>query len=201
VEDEDEAIASTHTFAYSSRKHKVEKEKPITTSPFCLSQKKKIHVRTHERKWRGYVWYITARWSGGGGVGLGQTGLKRRDGGGMTDTSPASRGGATAFLSTGRGWRVWHHHMHRTHGAKAGLVLQDVGIGVHVDAAVTLAASITMYRIQSRARRVCAITAKRVLARFLVARRGLATATSRLRAVGTRLRALQWRYVSYVRLI
>ena len=64
------------------------------------------------------------------------------------DTSPASRlpkhiihsisaacevmgrnetyGRATAYLGTGRGWWVRDDHMHRTHGTKARLVLQDV---------------------------------------------------------------------------
>jgi len=70
--------------------------------------------------------------------------IKAEDSSEMIDTSPTSRGGATAYLSSGRWWRVWHHHMHRTHGAKAGLVLQGVGIGIHVDVAVTLAATITM---------------------------------------------------------
>jgi len=38
--------------------------------------------------------------------------------------------------------------MHRTHGAKAGLVLQDMGvIGVPIAVAVTLTAIITIVRI------------------------------------------------------
>jgi hypothetical protein len=61
----------------------------------------------------------------------------------MIDTNPTSRGGATAHLSSGRGWRVWHHHMHRAHGAEAGLVLQDVGVGVSNAVAVTITAIVT----------------------------------------------------------
>ena len=57
-------------------------------------------------------------------------------------------GGATAYLSMSRGWRVWDDHMHRTHGAKAGLVLQDVGtVRVAVAVAVSLTARATMDRI------------------------------------------------------
>jgi hypothetical protein len=54
-------------------------------------------------------------------------------------------GGATAYLSMGWRWRVWDDHMHRTHGAEAGLVLQDVGtVGVrNAVAAVTLTARVT----------------------------------------------------------
>lgn len=90
---------------------------------------------------------------------------------GRIDTSPASRlpehmiplaprvrswdgtyGGATAFLCTGRGRRVRHHHMHRAHGAKAGLMLQGVGtVGVPIAVAVAIAGALrarnTMVRI------------------------------------------------------
>lgn len=62
------------------------------------------------------------------------------------DTIPASRGGATAHLSMGWGRRVRDKHVHRTHGAKAGLVLHGVAtVGVRI--AVTSTASVTMGRI------------------------------------------------------
>lgn len=73
--------------------------------------------------------------------------IKAEDSGEMIDTSPTSRGGATAYLSSGRWWRVWHHHMHRAHSAEARLVLQGVGVGVSSAVAVTITAIVTKDRL------------------------------------------------------
>jgi len=131
-------------------KHKAEKEKPRIASPSCLSphlEKRKIASEHTKGGGDGTV-RRGAEVTYGDGVGPSQAERKRRDRGGKIDTSPASRGGATAYLSTGRGWRVWDDHMHRTHGAKAGLVLQGVGVGAPIDVvAVTITASVTMDRI------------------------------------------------------
>jgi hypothetical protein len=115
----------------------------------------------------------------------------------MIDTSPTSRGGATAYLSSGRGWRVWHHHIHRAHSAEARLVLQAVGVG-GVPGAVTVTdtAIVTKDRVQRRGRRTRASAHRLGFTRFLVARRGLASWT-----ISNRIRSLQRMYLSSVGLI